>query len=133
MADLLVRVSPHWMDSLKTSEVNKLSEGEKQSYNSRTQIGDIIVVRPDGWVWGKEECLPNFIVVKVPSIPLETVKQYEQSLYDTTIPEKPVLLKRRKYRIPEVWVNANKTQNVITVNLKEQQNALINSIITKIS
>jgi len=132
-AELLVRASSHWMDALKPSEVNKFSTSELQSYNARTQIGDIIVVRPDGWEWGKEECLPTFIVVKIPGITVEAVKLYEQSLMDTNDPQHPILLKVRKYKAPDAYMsNAIVAgQSVITINLSEQKTAFINSIVEK--
>ena len=49
MAELLIKAEEPW----KITE-----EGSRK--------GDVIVVRPDGWEWGKEECLPRFVVVKVP-------------------------------------------------------------------
>ena len=133
MAELLIRAKKHWMDDFKQDDIDKMSKEQRQSYEARSQIGDIIVVRPDGWVWGKEECLPNFIVVKLPQISYDSVKQYEQTLTKiegTGETAKVILLKRRKFRIPETWVNANK-QDVITITLSSQKEALINSIITK--
>ena len=109
MAELLVKAKPHWMDSLSKEEVDKMSVGEKQSYEARSQIGDIIVVRPDGWQWGKEECLPNFIVVKVPQMTESEAKKYEESLQDNSDPEKPIMLKVRKYNIDKVVVDDVKT------------------------
>lgn len=61
--------------------------------------GDIIVVRPDGWVWGREECPPRFVVIKMPGVKVDDVKYLEQPLMDKTDPEKPVLLKRRQYTV----------------------------------
>jgi hypothetical protein len=105
MAELLVKAKPHWMDSLTQEEVSKMSDAAKQNYESRSQIGDVVVVRPDGWQWGKEECLPNFIVVKVPQITFEEAKKYEEALVDNSNPEKPILLKHRKHQIPKVVVD----------------------------
>lgn len=42
--------------------------------------GDVIVVRGDGWKWGKEECLPRYIVVKMPGVLEEDAKKYEEQL-----------------------------------------------------
>ena len=49
-------------------------------FENGAKRGDVIVVRPDGWVWGKEECLPNYIVVKLNGVPVEDVKHYEEQL-----------------------------------------------------
>lgn len=99
MAELLVKAKPHWQDSIKQAEINKMSEGERASYNARSQIGDIIVVRPDGWPWGKCECLPDFVIIKLPNVKAEDIKHYEQPLMDTTDPRNPVVLKRRKHAV----------------------------------
>lgn len=48
MAELLIKAQEPWQITDKGS-----------------RKGDVIVVRTDGWQWGNEECLPNFIVVKV--------------------------------------------------------------------
>ena len=45
--------------------------------------GDVIVVRPDGWEWGKEECLPRYIVVKLPGVKEVDAKKYEEQLTET--------------------------------------------------
>jgi hypothetical protein len=121
------------MDKLSQEEVDKMTKEERQSYDARSQIGDIIVVRPDGWVWGREECLPNFIVVKVPDMTLEEAKKYEESLSKTEIiDDKPVttLLKVRKYQIPLADVDDAKTKNGILTKTKAQK---INNIKEKIS
>ena len=104
-AELLIQARNHWMDNLSQSEIDKMSVNEKQSYDARSQIGDIIVVRPDGWVWGKEECLPRFVVVKLPNVSVDDVKYLEQSLTDTKDPQKPVMLKVRQYSIGATYTD----------------------------
>jgi hypothetical protein len=107
MAELLIRAKKHWMDDLKQEEIDKMTKEQKQSYDARSQIGDIIVVRPDGWNWGKEECLPNFVVVKVPQMTDEEAKKYEESLM--SLDKEPILLKHRKYTIDKTVVDDVKT------------------------
>ena len=107
MAELLVRAKAHWMDNWKADDVDKLSVDEKRSYEARSRIGDIIVVRPDGWKWGREECLPNFIVVKVPDREAD-VKHYENSLTETRMvddKEEEVMLRVRKHYVSEKEVS----------------------------
>lgn len=124
-AELLVSAKPHWMDSLTQPEVDKMTIEQKQSYNARSQIGDVIVVRPDGWTWGKEECLPNFVVVKVSDMTLEEAKKYEESLNEQFIDAKGEvqsrMLKVRKYQIPLADVNEAKTQNGILIKTKAEK------------
>jgi hypothetical protein len=81
-AEFLVRAKSHWMDEWTSQQVNALSDEEKESYDARTQREDIVVVRPDGWNWGIQECLPNFIIIKVPGMSMETASQYQQCLLD---------------------------------------------------
>ena len=135
MAELLIRASKHWLDDHTQAQVDAMPQGDKDSYNARTQIGDIIVVKPDGWEWGKEECLPTFLVVKLPQVDVATVEHFTQSLMDMTNPDNPKMLKRRKYRIPENWVS-NKAllgESVIEITLSAQKQALIDSIVEKTS
>ena len=65
--------------------------------------GDIIVVRPDGWQWGREECPPIYQVVKVDNISEKDAKKYEDSVstVDTSNAQNPklVTVKLRKYSI----------------------------------
>ena len=61
MAELLVKMVDAWGDD-----------------KARSMKGDIIVVRPDGWKWGNEECPPRFVVVKLKGVKEEDVKHYEQ-------------------------------------------------------
>jgi hypothetical protein len=83
MAEFLLRAKPHWKDTWDSAKLATLSQQELRQYNARTQIGDIVIVRPDGWVWGNEECLPNFLVVKVPGVVLP--HNYEESLNEDYI------------------------------------------------
>ena len=77
-AELLVQAKPHWMDGFTQKQVDGMTVDARRSYESRAQIGDVIAVRPDGWKWGKEERLPNYVVVKVPDMKLEDAKKYEE-------------------------------------------------------
>lgn len=116
--ELLVNAKSHWQDTWDMNKVASLSKEEKQTYDARAQIGDIIVVRPDGWQWGKEEGLPNYIVVKIPSISFEVAQKYEDVLKDET----GKILKKRKYRIPQIVVNGWKLagKSVTTIDLAEK-------------
>ncbi len=73
---------------------------------SRSMKGDIIVVKPDGWKWGKEERPPRFVVIKLVGVKAEDVKHYERPLMDTKDPENPVMLKRRKHAIDIATVDS---------------------------
>lgn len=43
------------------------------------KTGDVILAQPDGWSWGKEECLPKFIILKVPGMTVESAQEYLKS------------------------------------------------------
>jgi len=133
MAEILIRAKSHWMDDFSQAQIDAMSVEERQARDSRIQIGDIVVVRPNGWTWGKEECLPTFIVVKLPDVTVEAVKAWEEALMDNTDPEHPVLLKRRKHRVPTNYMNTAiaKGESVITIDLPAGKTAFINNIVNK--
>lgn len=98
-AELLVKAKPHWKDSWSQAKVDKLTVTQKEQYETRSQIGDIVVVKPNGWEWGREECLPNFVVIQVPDMTYDEAKIYEESLMDNTDPGNSKMLKHRKYNV----------------------------------
>ena len=108
MAELLIRAIGHWRDNEDTS---KMSEQELVSWNARSQKGDIIVVRPDGWKWGNCECLPDFIVVKVKGT-MEENKHLEEPLMETKVDptdelkNTSVMIKHRKNAITKESVDS---------------------------
>lgn len=179
MAELLVRAKKHWMDDLTAEQVDKLPIDEKESYNARCQIGDIIVVKPDGWEWGREECLPTFLVIKLPGVNVSDVEHLTQPLngdvekdfsrrinkeeWDkegakseiflnkvlTTTPvavssdEKSylvigrwmqtIILKVRKYRMPEITAKSYTQIGSSVVDLSSSKNEFISSVLEKIA
>jgi len=124
MAEILVRAKTHWKDAWKQADINKLSAAEKEQYDARTQLGDIVVVRPDGWVWGSAECLPDFVIVKIPDMTVEEAKQYENSineLYtDAQGHEQIRLLRFREWRVPSNWMSTIISQGGIFTISKVQ-------------
>lgn len=137
MAELLVRAKNHWMDDLSKEEVDSMSVDALASYKARSQKGDVIVVRPDGWPWGKEECLPNFVIVKVPDISIEEAKKYEEPLIEKVIEkdaegkdtEVSKLISCRKYSLPKADIE-NQINNNET-NLHLSKSVLISKISEK--
>ena len=119
MAELLVRAKPHWKDSWDATKVSSLSKIELQRYNARSQVGDIIVVKPDGWKWGKEERLPNFVVVKIPSLSYTLAKQYESRLIPAS--GDYVMLKKRKWNIQKAYVDALVAGNTNEITIDNVQ------------
>ena len=108
MAEVLIRAKGHWKDGMKPNVYNALSEEEKIAYDARTQLGDIIVVRPDGWVWGSAEGLPDFVQVTVTGMTVEEAKQYEDSIneqYEENGETKSRMLRFRKFFLKPTWVD----------------------------
>ena len=68
MAQLLIKALEPW------------NNDNPQAPPERSRLGDIIVVRPDDHVWGREECLPRFIVVQLPGISYDDAKHLEENL-----------------------------------------------------
>lgn len=133
MAELLVQAKPHWIDTLTQSEKDNLPGFVKRTMNARSQIGDIIVIQPDGWVWGREERLPNYIVVKIPGVPVEDVKFLVRKLYGGFEPNgKRIVLRKRKHKIPSIFMNRNKNKDVVEVD-STKITQFINDIETKTS
>jgi hypothetical protein len=121
MAELLVQAKKHWMDDMTQEQIDALDEGKKKSRNARIEIGDIVVVRPDGWNWGKEERLPNYIVVKIPELSIEEAGKYENPLFSEP-DENGIshILKKRKWQVPgiEEHINAKKDSIRLAKDLK---------------
>lgn len=115
--EALIQAKPHWKDSWDNQKVNSLTAQEKQQYDSRIEIGDIVVIKPNGWEWGREETLPNYYIVKVPNVTVEQAQYAVESLTDTTDPDNPVMLKKRRYKIPQQIINhLDQNGGVYTVN-----------------
>jgi len=129
MAELLVRAAPHWKDSFTQDQIDALQGEELDEYNARTQIGDVVCVYEDGVC--TEDPSPNskFILIKIPGVTLAQAKQYVRRVSKVEN-KKRILLKRRKFRIPENWVKNKVDQGKRTVVVSKQQakQALINSI-----
>jgi hypothetical protein len=113
MAELLIRAKEHWMDTFTQEQLDTMTEEERKSYKARSQKGDIIVVRPDNWAWGREECLPHFIVVKVHGDSAD-FKYLEESISERFIDDtgrlQNSIVRHRKNYIDVVDVDAVKEE-----------------------
>jgi hypothetical protein len=52
--------------------------------------GMFVAVKPDGWEWGALERLPQFAIIKIPTIPVATVEKYMASVSETVWVEMPL-------------------------------------------
>jgi hypothetical protein len=48
-------------------------------YHQVIDKGQVVCIKPDGHKWGKKERLPKFIVVKLPGVSVDSVRQYMQA------------------------------------------------------
>lgn len=101
-----------------------LVQAQDSKFETGAKKGDIIVVRPDGWEWGKEECLPNYIVVKLPGVKIEDAKKYEEALFKTVSEtrdgrsvEVQKVEKKRKYNIEALKVDQAVSAKTSTVSI----------------
>lgn len=101
-----------------------LVQAKDSPFDNGAKKGDIIIVRPDGWAWGREECLPNYIVVKLPGVKEEDAKKYEQALTKEEIKTvngnsvtSQVLVKKRKYNIDKLEVEKAITDKASTLSV----------------
>ena len=84
--ELLVQAKPFWQ------RAKDIPEGTTQDTIAwlrdmwhQTHRGEIIVIKPDGWVWGCLERPPSFIVVKVPGVSVTQAVKYTQGLIDSAL------------------------------------------------
>ena len=128
MAQFLIKALEPW------------NNDDPQAPSERSRLGDIIVVRPDSHVWGNEECLPRFIVVKITNMSYDDAKHLEESLMvddglDTHGNTKKKMAKVRKWQVPQAYMlNAIHDGNsVIEITLTNKQLAFIANLIEKTS
>jgi hypothetical protein len=132
MAELLVMTMNHGMDKLTQEQVDKMTPEQKRQYESRSQYGDVIVVRPDGHKWGTKECPPDYVVVKIPEMSYEEARKYEESLHEEVTGKdgqiEKLLLRVRKHKFLKADVESaqlgsesmslSKTQAIAKVAVK---------------
>jgi hypothetical protein len=126
MAEILVQATRYWKDNFTQAEVDALSADEREKWDARSLLGDIICIRPDGWTWGAKECLPKFIIFKIPSLSYEDAKAYEVELRDGT-----KVLRANKFRIPENYMNNIISQGNSVVTVNSSVNSFLNNIVEK--
>ena len=121
MAEFLIQARDHWMENLSQAEIDALKPGAKITRDRRIAIGDLVVIKPDGWVWGNEEKLPYYIVIKAPGVAVEDVNHLTGPLMEAGDPEDPELkmIKTRKYQIPQGWMNTHLDQDVVVLSPAE--------------
>lgn len=121
MAEILIKASDN---------VNPDPELDKFCYKR----GYVVCVMPDGHPWGKKECLPDFVVLKVPNMTVENTLQYLQEKLENpqTINQKAIGRRVKKLNVDSTLLplakrNTIKNTGVVTLT-KAQTLAIVQSI-----
>jgi hypothetical protein len=131
----------HWMDdtgvfdTLKnringdiaktlTQKAESLAELQRK-YDARSQYGDIVEVRPDGY-WGEPDEKNKhgwdhaaYALVKIPKITIEQVSRYRDSVQEITGTGdkiKAKVLKKWRYNISALGLTAGETRTITKLN-----------------
>lgn len=83
-AELLVRAFERPIDRLTADSAQALGHARRDFF-SRPRKGNIVRVESDGFAWGKKERLPRFVLIKLPDVPVDTVREYARSKVDSTV------------------------------------------------
>ena len=79
MAEFLVQTADNWMDALSKAEIDEYKKKYtyfQQKYDMRSQPGDIVEIREDGF-WDKRGHDKSFYcVIKIPGLSLSAAKEY---------------------------------------------------------
>jgi len=120
MAEFLIYNKDHWMDALNQEQLDGYVEKYPKfmdKYNARTQRGDVIEVRPNGYWTGPKAHNYNksiFLLVTVPELKFEDAEKYGKPL---TWESK--LIKKRKYNFSNV-VDKQIFNNISEVSITEK-------------
>ena len=94
------------MDLLSNEEVDKFDKKKKEKYDSRYEVGDIIIATSNDHIWGKLEKRPQFVIVKIIDLNIEEAKQYTMPLI-----KNDKIKKNCKYRLSTDIFNYSFNEN----------------------
>lgn len=63
------------------------------------KAGDIVACQPDGHPWGACECLPTFLVVRIPGLSVADARRYTEPRTLNVTADGPEIIERRRFRI----------------------------------
>ena len=72
-AELLVRTRSNWMKSLDTTGRDSAWMAE---YHQVKDKGEVVCIKPDGHKWGNRGDRPVYLIVKLPGVPIDSVRKY---------------------------------------------------------
>jgi len=81
MAEILIRAYNSWMEAVPQATKDKWSVAMWAKYNRRRRKGNPIVIKSNGWKWGKKECLPRYVILRV-DMSMEEAKKYVEKGYE---------------------------------------------------
>lgn len=67
------------MAEILIKAVDAINTDPEQDRRGSYKRGMPIVVMPDGHLWGDEECMPKFAVLKIPGVSVDAVQKYVQT------------------------------------------------------
>ena len=113
MAEILIRAHNSWMEDVPQEEKDRWDDNMWAKYNRRRRKGNPISVRPDGAKYGKKECPPRYIIVKMPGVRVEDARQYIEKVVDG---EEVKFI--RRWNFDHILIDAaiSTTQGVIETN-----------------
>ena len=139
MCEFLIKATEHWMDDVKQGDRNKYwTTQDWEQFERRTQLGDPIVVMPDGHGWGAEEGLPKFIVARVLDMDVTEGQSYLDQLFteiehlldNGEIEIEQIRIRNKKNAVPKNWVSTVVTVHDGFIEITRQQ--FLDQVITKI-
>lgn len=112
--ELLVKAQPFWQRNKSIPEgITRDTISYLRDMWHQTHRGEIIVIKPNGWEWGRKERPPEYIVVKVPGMTVTQAIKYTQglidsSLYDGSLARQPdtVDVKERRWHLTKRIVDS---------------------------
>jgi hypothetical protein len=97
------------MEAIPENQKARWTKEQRDNYEARAVVGDVIVARQLGWTWGREENLPRYVIIRVNGMNIAEARKFEERLEDDVLgPDEkhPKLLKKRKWQVPVDIVDA---------------------------
>jgi hypothetical protein len=96
---------------------------------------DPVTIKPDGWVWGVNECLPKFACIDIPGVSVADAAKYllANTVNDATVFAGYRIVKHRLWNIevetiPTAIKNQLKTTGQVTVTLAQIRGYIRNRV-----
>lgn len=81
--DVLVQAKEFWQKDMAIPEGTTAdTTAWFRDMLQQTHKGDIIIVKPNGWVWGNREKPPGFVIIRIPDATMAQADKYMEGLFD---------------------------------------------------